>query len=133
MNLACVKKRSNCTTLTRLVHGCRQMMINRKSKYIYIYLFARFLERWLSNPRTYKQNHSPRRGTRGRGGWNPSPEFLICCSILKRFYLQCKPFDLLNKMRYILWVVALLKACDVTNNGRHLGRHLEFYQELETG
>ena len=23
----------------------------------------------------------------GGGGWNPSPEFLICCSILKRFYL----------------------------------------------
>ena len=68
MNLACVKKRSNCTTLTRLVHGCRQMMTNRKSKYIYIYLFARSLERWLSKPRTYKQNHSPRRGTRGRGG-----------------------------------------------------------------
>ena len=35
--------------------------------------------------------------------------------------------DLLNKMKYILWVVALLEACDVTNNGRHLG----FYQELE--
>ena len=34
-------------------------------------------------------------------------------------------------MRYILWVVALLEACDVTNNGRHLGRHLGFYQELE--
>ena len=32
-------------------------------------------------------------------------------------------------MRYILWVVALLGACDVTNNGRHLG----FYQELEIG
>ena len=30
-------------------------------------------------------------------------------------------------MRYILWVVALLEACDITNNGRHLGRHLEFY------
>ena len=30
-------------------------------------------------------------------------------------------------MRYILWVVAPLEACDVTNNGRHLG----FYQELE--
>ena len=30
-------------------------------------------------------------------------------------------------MKYILWVVALLEACDVTNNGRHLG----FYQELE--
>ena len=30
-------------------------------------------------------------------------------------------------MRYILWVVARLEACDVTNNGHHLG----FYQELE--
>ena len=34
-------------------------------------------------------------------------------------------------MRYILWVVSLLEACDVTNNGRYLGRHLGFYQELE--
>ena len=34
-------------------------------------------------------------------------------------------------MSYILWVVALLEACDVTNNGRHIGRHLRFYQELE--
>ena len=32
-------------------------------------------------------------------------------------------------MRYISWVVALLEACDVTNNGRHLG----FYQELVIG
>ena len=30
-------------------------------------------------------------------------------------------------MIYILWVVALLEACDVSNNGHHLG----FYQELE--
>ena len=60
-------------------------------------------------------------------GWNPSPEFLICCSILKRFYLWWKAFDVLNQMRYILWVVALLEACNNTNNGRHLG----FYQELE--
>ena len=36
-------------------------------------------------------------------------------------------FDLLNKMRYILRVVALLEACDVTKQGRQLG----FYQELE--
>ena len=48
------------------------------------------------------------------GGWNPSPEFLKCCSILKPFYLKWKAFDLLNKTRYILWVVALLEACDVT-------------------
>ena len=34
-------------------------------------------------------------------------------------------------MRYILGVVALLKAHDVTDNGRHLGRHLGSYQELE--
>ena len=34
-------------------------------------------------------------------------------------------------MRYILWVVVLLQACDVTNNGHHLGRHLGFSQELE--
>ena len=33
----------------------------------------------------------------------------------------------LNKMRHILWVVALLGACDVTNIGCHLGS----YQELE--
>ena len=71
-------------------------------------------------------------GSKG-GGWSPSPEFLIRCSISKRFYLKWKAFDLLNKIRYILWVVALLEACDVINNGRHLGRHLGFYQELETG
>ena len=34
-------------------------------------------------------------------------------------------------MSYILWVVALLEAWDVTNNGRHIGSHLGFYQELE--
>ena len=45
-------------------------------------------------------------------GWNPYPEW--------------KAFDLPNKMRYILWEVALLEACDVTNNSRHLGRHLGF-------
>ena len=34
-------------------------------------------------------------------------------------------------MRYILWVVALLGAYDVTKNGRHLGRRLGFYQGSE--
>ena len=79
------------------------------------------------NPRKYMQINTP---TVQQGGWMdppPSLEFLICFSISKRFYLQRKAFDLLYKMRYILWVVALLGACDVTNNGRHLG----FYQELE--
>ena len=82
------------------------------------------------NPWTYMQIHTPT-VVQGGGVDGPPLEFLICCSISKRFYLQWKAFDLLNKMRYILWVVALLEACDVTNNGRHLGRHLGFYQELE--
>ena len=71
----------------------------------------------------------PHRGTMAGwgGGMEPPLKFLIFCSILKRFYLQWKAFDLLCKRRYILWVVALLAACDVTNNGRHLG----FYQGLE--
>ena len=61
------------------------------------------------------------RGTRGGGegvSWNPSPEFLICCRISKRFCLQWRAFDPLSKMRYILWVVALLEAAilDFTKN-----------------
>ena len=50
----------------------------------------------------------------------PSLEFLICCSVSKLFCPQWKAFDLINKMRYILWVLALLEASDVTSNGRHL-------------
>ena len=64
------------------------------------------------------------------GGWTPSTpplEFLICCSVSKRFYLQWKAFDLLYKIRYILWVVTLLEVCDVTKHSRHL----RFFQELE--
>ena len=79
------------------------------------------------NPRKYTQIHTPTIEKKGGGGWNPSSEFLICCSISKRFYLRWKAFDLLNNMRYSLLVVALLEACDVTKNGRHLG----FCQELE--
>ena len=42
-----------------------------------------------------------------------------------------KDIDLLYKMRYILWVVGPLEACDVTKPGRHLGRHLGFHQDLQ--
>ena len=59
------------------------------------------------------------------------PRVFVRCSILKRFCLQWKAFDLLNTMKYILWVVALLEACDVTKNDRPFGRHFRFYQELE--
>ena len=53
------------------------------------------------------------------------------CGFSKRFYRKRKAFDFLNKMRYILLVVVLLEKCHVNSNGRHLGRHLGFYQELE--
>ena len=77
------------------------------------------------NPRTPAKTY-PHRGTKG-DWWNPSPEFLICCII---FCLQWKAFHLLYKMRYILWVVGP-DTCDVTKHSHHLGRHLEFYHELE--
>ena len=83
------------------------------------------------NPRTYTQFIPPPcyKGSGGRGGgWNPYLQFLICCSISKRFCLQWKAFALLNKIRYILLVVALLEACDGINNGRHFGRHFLFIQ-----
>ena len=90
------------------------------------------VERFKINPRMYTQIHTPT-VVQGQGGreWNLSPEFLICCSITKRFYPWWKALNLPNKMRYILLVVTLLEACDATKNGRHLGRHLGFYQELE--
>ena len=34
-------------------------------------------------------------------------------------------------MRYILWVPALLEACDVIQDGCHIWRHLKFYRKLE--
>ena len=56
---------------------------------------------------------------------------LMVAVFRKKFYVHWKAFDLLDKMRYILWAVVLLEACDVAKRGRHLGRHLGFYQELE--
>ena len=70
-------------------------------------------------------------GEGGGGVVHGTLEFLICYSTLKRFCLQWNAFDLLNKMRYTLWVVGLLEACDDTNNAHHLGRYLGFYHELE--
>ena len=44
----------------------------------------------------------------------PPLGFLICCNISKQFCLHLKAHDLLYKMRYILWVMALFEVCDVT-------------------
>ena len=89
---------------------------------------TRISYRYHINPRTYTQIHT----TIEEQGeeWIPPPfllKFLISDSISKRFCLQWKAFDFLKKLRYILWVLAQLEACDVTNDGCHLG----FYQELE--
>ena len=64
----------------------------------------------------------------GLGGWmEPLPGVFD----MLQYFGTILPLDRLNKVRYILWVVALLEACDVSNNGCHLGRHLGFYLELE--
>ena len=34
-------------------------------------------------------------------------------------------------MRYNLWALALRVGGDVTEHGRHIGRHLGFYQQLK--
>ena len=79
------------------------------------------------NPRTYRQSHTltvEQWGGGGGGGGavgvDGPPLFLFC--------LQWKPFDLLYKMKHILFVVALLEVRDVTKRGRHL----VFFQELES-
>ena len=64
----------------------------------------------------------------GGGGWmEPHPGVF---DILQYFETILSCVESL-KMRYILRAVALLEACDVTRNGRHLGCHLGFHQELE--
>ena len=54
----------------------------------------------------------------GTGLMDPPPppprRVFYMFSISKRFCLQWKASDLFNKIMYILWVVALLEACDVT-------------------
>ena len=62
---------------------------------------------------------------KGGEGWfvdsppPPRPSFWYVAVFPNVFALD----DLLDKMRYILWLVALLEACDVTKR-RHLGRYL---------
>ena len=83
------------------------------------------------NPRTYTQIHTPTVVQ----GWGLMKPLLRVFDMLQYFEtilpsvesLWCSQQDEL----YFSWVVALLEACGVTNSGRHLGRHLGFYQELE--
>ena len=99
----------------QLLSGCR-----------YVLLRGRYFRRPKPIKQSWRQrnithvhaNSYPRRGTRGggrRGGGNVdgNPPQSFSHLVSKRFYLQWKASDLLNKMRY--------------GNCRHLG----FYQELE--
>ena len=65
----------------------------------------------------------------------PLPRVFDKLQYFEKIYLQWKAFDLLDKMKYILWVVAKWVACNVTKHGRYLGGylggHLAFYQVLE--
>ena len=81
------------------------------------------------NPLTNKEIHTPTVVEGERGLMEPLPGVFNMLQHIETILLLVESLchDLLNKMKYILWVVALLEACDVTNNGRHLG----FYQELE--
>ena len=81
------------------------------------------------NPWTYTQSHTPTVVQAGRVDGTLPLSFSYVAVFRNDF--TWKAFDLLNKMRYILWVVALLEVCDATNNGRDLGRYLGFYQGLE--
>ena len=88
------------------------------------------------NPGTYTQSHTPivvQRG--GEGGvvvdGLPFPTVFDVLQYFVKILHSLECIDLLYKVRYSLWVVALPEACDVTSNGRHLGCHLGFYHELE--
>ena len=108
----------NQKTIWGYMYNCRDIFFPSQLGFEFFYTLV-------INPRTYTQSHTPTVVQGGRGRWgNPSPQFLICCSISKRFFLQWKAFDLLCKGKYISWVVALLEVYDVTTHGRHLGRHL---------
>ena len=89
------------------------------------------------NPGTYTQSHTPivvqRAGWGGGVGVDglPFPTVFDMLQYFVKILHSLENIDLLYKVRYSLWVVALLEACDVTSNGRHLGCHLGFYHELE--
>ena len=77
--------------------------------------------------RTRKFVHPPWYKLGGGGSIEPLPRVFDVLQYFETILPSVESFDLLNKMSYILWLVGLLEACDVTNNGRYVG----FYQELE--
>ena len=73
----------------------------RGTLYIYLLSFPRFWTLFV-NPREYRQIHTPTPWYKrwgGGGRWNSSPEFLICCSILKQWLLSWPPPWILPRIR----------------------------------
>ena len=71
--------------------------------------------------------HTPTKVQKGGGLMEPLPAVFDMLQYFETILPLVKSLtDLLNKMRYILWVVALLEACDVTNNGCILATILDF-------
>ena len=73
---------------------------------------------------------TPHCGT-GGNGTSPPQSFWCVAVFWNDFTFSGKPLIFLTRWGIFLGVVALLESCDVTNNGRHLGCHLGFYQALE--
>ena len=112
--------------------------LDRRKVKLFSYFISTPFDYLLTLGRTHKVIPPPwyRGGWWGRGVWSVEPlpwvfDMLKYTSISKKLCFHRKGFDLLNKINYILWVVSLLRTCDVTKHGSHLGRHLGFYQELE--
>ena len=81
-------------------------------------------------PSVVQQSHTST-VTKGGGVDGPPLGFLICYFISKRFYFEYTACDVLYKIRYMLWVAALLGACGVNQDGSHLVCHLGFNPKLE--
>jgi len=100
--------------------------------YLYTDLFAltKLIKTFKSvNPRTYTQIYTPTviQGV-GEGFMKPLPRVFDMLQYFESILPSVKSLapDLLSKVRDILWVVALLEACEGTNNCRILAAILDF-------
>jgi len=58
--------------------------------------------------------------TRGGGGVEPLPRVFDMLQYFETILPSVESFDLVDKLRYILWVLAPLEVFDVTKHGCHL-------------
>ena len=130
-----MKLGNSFTRVLSKFHQFPEPFLDRRKVKLFSYFISTPFDYLLTVGRTHKVITPPWYKWGGDGvWWNPLPwvfDMLKYTSISKTFCFHRKGFDLLDKINYISWVVALFGTCDVTKHGRHLGRHLGFYQELE--